>query len=234
MTDPQGLSDTASVTVTVTGTDTTKPIIRTTISPSPVLTSTISVISATGTTDDVSDPRAMTYRWDRRDGGSTVDSTARTLRLRYRNPGVYRVGLTVTDEAGNVSVKTISFRVYRYAGCGTSSVRAVGDFRVVKARGALRQRVCAGTNPVGSTKGRDSLVIHFRGTQVDVVHGRSSRGGSAVVLVDGKKIGTMTFKSGGRLTFRHLKTFKGFTAGLHRLEVRRVRGSAYVEGFLIR
>ncbi|MDO9456816.1 PKD domain-containing protein [Nocardioides sp.] len=233
VTDPQGLSDTASTVVTVTGGggggDTTRPTIRTTVSPTPVVVKRGAVLSAVGSSDDVTAAGNLRYTWDRRNGGSTVDATGPMLRLFYKNPGVRRIGLTVTDEAGNVARRTVTVRVYRYAGCGTGQVRKVGDFTVRRARAATGGSYCAATR---TTRGRDALGITFRGTQVQVVRGLARKGGTAVVYLDGKRLRTISFKGRGPLTFGHRVVIGGITPGKHRLEVRRVRGQAYVEGFL--
>jgi hypothetical protein len=119
--------------------------------------------------------------------------------------------------------------------CRARSVTHRGDFRILRAKGAYKRLYCGTT---GSTRGRDSVTSIFRGSAVEVVRGTSPRGGRAVVLVDGKVRATLSFRAATtgpgarRLTFHHRTLLRGFGPGVHRIEVRRLSGPAYVEGFL--
>ncbi|WP_139979659.1 PKD domain-containing protein [Nocardioides litoris] len=230
--DAEGLTDTASTTVTVTtppAGDTTKPTIRTTVRPTPVLTGRTSTLSAAGSTDDRTASGRLRYFWDRVGEGGAVDAQGPTLPLRYATPGVKTVTLYVVDEAGNVAVRTLTVRVLRHTACGARGTTRVGDFTVVRSQAAIGGTYCLTRR---STRGTDAVRTTVRGGSVDVYLGRSPRGGTGAIYVDGRKVRSISFEGGSRLTLDNPVRLRGLGSGTHRIEVRRLRGQAAVGGFV--
>ena len=233
VTDPQGDTDTASVEVVVSDdpVDATAPEARISRTPKRPFTATRVTFDAARSSDDTTAPDDLTYRWNFRNGGSRVDATGRSAEARFRRPGKHAVVLTVTDGTGNSDTATQRFRVRRLVPCRSSAVTRAGSWRVVEDDDALRGSFCDNR---GRGRGRDVLTLDFTGPQVVVVHGDSTRGGTAVVVIDGRRLrqrlsfrgSSRTVDFGNRLAFRNLGT------GDHTIRVMMRRRTGHVEGFI--
>ena len=113
--------------------------------------------------------------------------------------------------------------------CQGRSVGHLGSWRVVQGR-APGGTYC---DNGGTRRGRDVLRLGFRGDSVDLVFGRARRGGTAVLFVDGERVGRLSFS--GRRNRPRLDRH-AVISGLgddrpHRLRLVVKRGRAFVEGF---
>jgi Carboxypeptidase regulatory-like domain len=92
------------------------------------------------------------------------------------------------------------------------------------------------TNSAGTTAAFDFDVTGSSG-KVTWKYGKSTKGGSADVYVDGAFRETVSFagSSGGTKTpqLGFSATYAGLAAGAHRVELRNIRGVAYVDGFCV-
>ena len=243
VTDPDGLSDTATVTVTVNAVtpplDTTDPSAVAKVSPRKVFVKKAVTLDASGSTDDTTASGDLTYSWSKGDGGSTTDATGARAGVTFAKPGRYTVTLTVTDEAGNSSTASQRVRVLRYVACKNNQVDRTG-WKVKKSSDALRGVYCRTTGKRGGTH---EITYTFSGQQLQIVHGKAAKGGFAKVLIDGSSRKQLNFRSkgaGSQITFRKLRTYGGLGAGPHtvRLVMKKTKPKAkhfgYVEGFVVR
>lgn len=230
VTDPQGATDTATVTVTVTDEPGNQaPRAAFTVEPGKPIDRTPVTLSAAGTRDNETAPGDLVYRWDFHDGGRAVDATGRSLRTKLP-AGPQRITLTVTDEGGKTDTVTRKVPVRRAIGCLDRSVDATGSWRRVRSDDAPRGRDWC--DNAGRGRGRDTLATTVRGGKVGVTFGRASGGGSAVVIVDGERVGVLSFAGRGSTPSFATRTFTGLGAGRHAVRVVVRRGTAWVEGFL--
>ena len=235
VTDPFGLEDTASVDVTVTGEgggDTTKPAAKASVSPKRPFTISPITFDGRGSTDDATASKDLTYVWDFDDGGSRVDARGPLVRKKIRQAGRHAVRLTVTDEAGNSASATQRVLVRRYVACNSSRVDRRAGWRVRRSDDAIRGLYCDNSR---RSPGRDVLSVDFTGSSILLVHGTSRRGGKANVLVDGRKVGTLSFR--GRtsaIDFGRRRYYQKLGGGSHTLRVVMTRGRGYVEGFVVK
>ena len=173
----------------------------------------------------------MTYEWDFGDGGSTVDATGAKVRTRFSGVGVRRVTLTVTDPQGGTSTSSQSVRVWRELVCGKRQVAKRGSWRKGQGTTAYWGSYCDNR---GTRKGADTLGAKFTGSQMGVVFGQARQGGSAKILIDGRKRGVIRFKGGS--SSAPTMTTRNFTRlgkGRHTVRLVVTRGTAYVDGFLV-
>jgi hypothetical protein len=178
---------------------------------------------------DAETPGDLDYSWDLGNGGTTKDGTGSVLRARYAKPGRYTVRLTVTDPLGARDVVKKRVLVQRLTPCQGKAVTARGSWRVVRSRQAPGGSYCDNAGP-GS--GKDVLTATFKGSRLEVFHGRSLQGGSAKVFVDGELVGTVSFHNrSAQPTIRYHRLFKGLGRGTHHLRLVVTTGRAYLEGF---
>lgn len=105
VTDPQGVSDTATVTITVTN---TVPTADGSFSPAaPHVGESVTFDATTST--DAETPRALTYEWDF--GAGTVPATTAVATHTFATTGAKTVKLKVTDPQGLTSTRTFNFSV---------------------------------------------------------------------------------------------------------------------------
>ena len=79
------------------------------------------------------------------------------------------------------------------------------------------------------------LTLSFAGPRLGIVHGTSSRGGAGTVLVDGERVGRISFDADRRaVRFGHRTRFTRLGPGDHRVRIVLVRGRGFVEGFTFR
>ncbi len=234
VTDPGGLSDTASVDVTVTATpaeDTKAPKVKFTLSTKRTFTGETVTLSSLGTTDDTSEPKDLTYSWNLNDGGSSVDSTAAAFQTKFKQAGRQRITLTVTDEAGNSTTVNKRLKVLRYVTCNSGRVDRSGSWRKLRNQQARRTVYC---DTQGRGRGQDVLTMDFTGNYLMMVRAKAKNGGLATVFIDGKLVRSLSMKKkGGGLKFNNRVAFRGFGGGKHTVRVEISRGQGYIEGFVV-
>ena len=109
-----------------------------------------------GTSSDL-DGSIANYEWDLGDGS---DATGRTVRHRYARPGIYTVGLTVTDDLGESNSASRAITVTSGAP-RIATPMCLGRRATIVARAGRRARGTAGPDVIVGTHGRD--VIDGRG-----------------------------------------------------------------------
>ena len=234
VTDPQGAVDTASVTITVTegGGENTAPTAEAKAKPARATDARSVRLSGKGSSDAETDAKDLTYTWDFHDGGSEVDARGRRTKHRFREVGVQKVTLTVTDEAGASDTDTIRFRVHRFSACQSGRVERSGSWRTVGSQRGPGGNYCDNAAK-GQGGGKDVLRLDFSGPQAAVVYGTDARGGKATVLVDGERVGVISFKSdepSRRVALE--RRFTGLGKGSHTLVLKVRSKLAYVDGFV--
>jgi hypothetical protein len=76
--------------------------------------------------------------------------------------------------------------------------------------------------------------LEFKGSQLDVLFGKSGRGGSANVFIGGHKVGTVNFHGFTQaVTVKYHQKFKNLGAGQHTVKLVVTKGPAYVDGLII-
>ncbi|MDO9495646.1 MAG: PKD domain-containing protein, partial [Nocardioides sp.] len=231
VTDPMGATDTDTVTVTVTG---DAPVNQAPEAVARILPATPYInmpvtLSGRDSSDAESGSNGLTYEWSFGDGGSRVDAVGKRVRTSFKSAGYRTVSLTVTDPGGKSSTVSRRVLVRREVACNVRGVVRHGSWRTVR-DGRVRGGSYCDNAGVGG--GRDVLGLRFRGPQVDVWFGRAIRGGTAKVMIDGKRVGTLSFTgSSSRPKLTAHRTFTGLGQGPHRVRLVVLRGRAYVEGF---
>lgn len=230
VTDPQGATSTDTVVVTVTDKPGNQaPRARFTITPDQPIDRSPVTLSGAGSSDNETAATDLVYRWDFHDGAPAVDATGRTVRTRLP-AGPRTVTLTVVDEGGKVGTRSRTVTVRRAIGCLARSVDVAGSWRRVRSADAPRGRDWCDNR--GRGRGPDTLTTTLRGAQVGVTYGRASGGGVAVLLVDGERVGRISFAGKGGAPRFTTRTFTGLGAGRHTVRLVVRRGTAWVEGFL--
>ena len=112
VTDLQGLQDTVTIPVTVTGetVENTPPTAKAKATPSNARVNQKVELSAQGSTD-AETPDSLTYVWDFDNGGTTNDATTRDVTTSYAEAGEYNAKVTVKDGQGLSSVATVKVTV---------------------------------------------------------------------------------------------------------------------------
>jgi hypothetical protein len=195
----------------------------------------------TGSTDPDTPAEELTHTWDFGDGGQRKDATGARVTHTYGRPGTYTAVLTVTDPQGGTDtdevVVTVGSRRMEQAatarhtvvGCESDRVGRSGSWRVVRGRGPGGEHC----DTRGRSTGRDRVALAFRGGHLDVWYGRARRGGTGVLLLDGRRVGTVRFGGGDtrRPRWGHHRVLTGLGAGRHEVQLVVRRGTGWLEGF---
>ncbi|GEP35219.1 hypothetical protein NSZ01_29870 [Nocardioides szechwanensis] len=231
VTDPMGATDTDVVRVTVTrdapGNQAPKAAAR--ITPAVPYTNMPVMLSGRDSTDAETGSNGLVYEWSFGDGGDRVDAVGKRVRTSFTSPGYRNISLTVTDAGGKSTTDTKRILVRREVACNVSRVERPGSWRTVRDGRVRGGSYC---DNAGRGGGRDVMSLRFRGPQVDVWFGRAIGGGTAKVLIDGKRVGTLSFAgSTTRPTLTAHRIFTGLGQGRHHVRLVVIKGMAYVEGF---
>ncbi|GAB3198448.1 hypothetical protein GCM10027062_12640 [Nocardioides hungaricus] len=213
--------------------DNTAPTARATATPATARVGEPVRLDAGGSTD-AETPGDLDYSWDLGDGGSTKDAAGEVVRHRFDAPGTYAVTVLVTDPSGATDTDTVRVRVTdrpapptrrRTVACESDQVTKHGSWRKVRS-------YC---DNAGRGKGRDTMRLTVVGPQVEFFFGRARGGGRAKLLVDGERVGTVSFRdSSPKVRLGHRKVLRGLGPGPHRLTLVVVKGRAYVDRFRFR
>ena len=235
VTDPSGGEDTASVEIEVTGGgsgDTTRPRAIAKVSPKRPFTISPITFDGRGSSDETSADEDLTYVWDFDDGGSRIDARGPLVTKKIRQAGRHTVRLTVFDEAGNRATASQRILVRRYVACNSSRVTRGGGWGVRRSDDAIRGLYCDNR---GRSRGRDVLSLDFTGSSVLLVHGTKRGAGKAKVLVDGRKVGNLSFRGkSSSIDFGRRRYYQKLGGGAHTLRVVMTQGRGYVEGFVVK
>jgi PKD repeat protein len=224
VTDPQGLTDVASTTVTVTAPQ--NPVAKFKMKPKKPFINAPVTLSAQKSTGN----GPLKYSWNFGDGGTKADATGVMIRPRFKKAGYRTVALTVTDSRGRSDSVSEKILVRRAVKCRSSKVERTGSWRQVSSLNAPNGQYC---DNLGNGRGPDTLSYRFRGPQVDIYHGRSADGGQAAVYVDGERRGTITFRSpDGAPRFKYHRVFGKLGRGKHTVRLVVLRGQAYIASFI--
>lgn len=231
VTDPQGATDTDTVTVEVTDQPGNQaPTARAKVTPTTPYTQQRTTLSGKASRDDTTASKDLVYRWNFGDGGAKVDAVGRVVRTRFADAGHRIVTLTVVDTGGRTDKVSQRVLVRREIGCGAPSVTRHGSWRTVQDDDVRGGSYC---DNAGKGKGADTLTTSFTGPQIDLWYGRATQGGRAAVFIDGERVGSTVKFSGNsatpKLTFH--RAFQDLGAGRHTIRLVVTRGRAYVEGF---
>ncbi len=221
----------------------TKPTARATASDTRVTVGDTVRFSGSGSTD-AETPNDLDYSWDFGDGGSTKDASGAFARHTFDKAGTYAVTLLVTDPSGATDVDTVNVAVSGGStgpgpgpgpgpgarttiDCASPKVARHGSWRTVRPAGG--GHYCDNR---GRGSGRDTLAVSFEGPRAEIFFGRSVHGGKAKLMVDGKRVATISFKNKNQspaLAFH--KVLRRLGPGEHQLKLVVLTGRAYVDRF---
>ena len=211
--------------------DITDPVAAVSYEPRRAFTTDRITFSSDGSADDTTAADDLTYEWDLHDGGDKVDATGATFSKRFRQPGLHRVTLMVTDAAGNTDTASTEFRVQKLVPCRSDRVTKAGSWRVRDDEQATGGSFCAGRT---TSRGEDVLRLRFRGPRLVVLHGDATRGGSAAVSIDGERRRTLSFEGQRRrVDFGNRLVLRKLGPGRHTIRIAMTRRHGFVEGFVI-
>ncbi|MBF4162636.1 PKD domain-containing protein [Nocardioides acrostichi] len=219
VTDPEGLTDTDTVDVTVTGSggggDNTAPTAQAQADPTTVKRKQTVHLTSDGTTDGET-PDDLVYEWDFDNGGETVDATGPEADVVYTASGIRNPTLTVTDPQGASDTYELRVRVTNSVQCGAQKVDRSGDWQFRKA-GPQKEKFCR-TRHAGTA--RDTMSIRFRSDMFGVDFGSWKAGDKAKVLIDGERVGMLSFKGRSKnVKLNRSKTFDGLGRGKHTAKI---------------
>ena len=195
---------------------------------------------ATGSTD-AETPTTLDFSWDL-DGDDVKDAAGPTVVHAYDEPGTYQATVTVTDPSGASDTADVEVTVTGgqeppsavTVRCRAAGVDRSADWKVKRSDAATHGSYC--DNGAGKDRERpDTLTLDFSGPRLTVVHGDSSRGGTARVLVDGELVGRVSFDGDRKkIAFGAERTFTRLGAGDHTVRLVIGDGRGFVEAFVSR
>ena len=219
--------------------DNTAPTAKASATPAETTTGKPVAFDGAGSTD-AETPDNLDYTWDFGDGGATKDASGVAVTHAFDQAGTYDVTLLVTDPQGRTDTDNLTVTVTGkptdpggpdpvVVGCGSRKVSSHGGWRIVKARHAPGGSYCDNHT---KGKGKDTLKLRFDGSSLDVRVGHGTKGGKAKLIVDGRKVGKISFHgSSKKPAFTFHRTLHGLGSGAHTLKLVVTKGRAYVDGF---
>ena len=141
VTDAEGLSDTATVTVQVTGSGNTRPTAEASSSRKSAKVGNPFHLSSDGSTDAES-PDDLDYSWSFGDGGDEVDSTDPNPTVTYAEAGRYTITLTVTDDQGEQDTDQIRVWARDHIACESDRVQRSQGWTVRDSDAAANGQYC--------------------------------------------------------------------------------------------
>ena len=223
----------------------TAPVAKATATPQTVRTGKRVTLSAKGTTDEET-PDDLDYSWDFGDDDQKKDGSDVVERTTYEKPGAHTATLTVTDPQGLTDTAEVNVvaedgpaaensppttaKAGRVS-CGGNAVDRTGSWRNVDSSSARGGRYC---DNLGRRKGRDTMTLSFTGPRVVIGYAKARRGGSANVVVDGERVGTVSFDGRAQKPrFGFSKAVTGLGGGTHTVRLVIHKGAGYVDDFVI-
>jgi PKD repeat protein len=231
VTDPMGATDRDTVTVTVAGDapGNQAPTAAARIMPEVPYTNMPVTMTGRDSSDAETSSGSLVYEWSFGDGGDPVDAVGMRVRTSFKEPGYRTISLTVTDAGGKSTTVRKRVLVRHEVACNVSRVDRPGSWRTVRDGRVRGGSYC---DNAGRGSGRDVMSLSFRGPQVDVWFGRATGGGTAKVLIDGKRVGTLSFAGAhARPVLTAHRIFSGLGQGRHHVRLVVLKGKAFVEGF---
>lgn len=210
--------------------DRTAPTARMGVAPASPISGQLFTLSAAGSSDDTTAPGDLTYEWNFGNGGKSVDATGATVRTRFRSTGPRLVRLTVTDEAGNRRTVSRTVVVRRLVQCASDQVTLRGNWRSVRSTRANGGRYC---DNLGRGNATDVATFGFTGPSVSVIRGVSTRGGTAAVHIDGRRVSGISFRSSSSTVRFSSKAYRGLGQGRHTIRIVVQRGQGYLDAFVV-
>jgi PKD repeat protein len=191
----------------------------------------------------------LTYTFNFGDG-ATVTQSGSTVAHTYNAGGIYTASLTVTDTQGSTSTNTAQVQItvnsrpvteciedddarIAYSSgwhLNSSASASGGHFRLHSGKNSSHSASIAFTVPANSTG-----AFSYR-------YGKSTKGGTAEVFIDGVSRGSVNYKgtagsdkspqfSSGGVAYEML--YEGFAPGQHTFELRNMVDSVFVDGFCL-
>ena len=193
-----------------------------------------------GSTSSDPDPgdHVASYTFNFGDGSPSVTQSTPTIGHTYTTGGEHVATLTVKDTHGKQSLNTASVRIDVEAAVTTyednageiaypSGWHTVGD--QAASAGHYRLSVGKGFSFAFQTDSPNGKVTY--------AYGKTTRGGTADVYLDGKKVGTLNFKggSGGAHGPVFGSSFsKNLASGAHTLTLKNVRGPVNIDRITVK
>lgn len=202
------------------------PSVTATATPSSTWTGTPVAFGATGS--DAETPEDLSYQWTFGDGAT---SSLQNPSHGYARPGQYAAKVTVTDPQGLSATATRQVLVGQKVACQNAKFVKTGSWRSVASGAARGGSYC---DNLGTRTGADTITFKAAGPRVGFAYGRSTKGGSAKVYIDGVLKGSISFRSTTTaVRFGANKVFTGLTGGTHTVRLVVTSGPAYIDDMLV-
>ena len=226
VTDAEGLSDTETVTVQVTGSGNTRPTAEASSSRKSAKVGNPFQLSSDGSTDAES-PDDLDYSWSFGDGGDEVDSTDPNPTVTYAEAGRYTITLTVTDDQGEQDTDQIRVWARDHIACESDRVQRSQGWKVRDSDAAANGQYCKAPAPA-------TMSLEFNGPRVKLHWGQAKDGGQGLVFLDGKKVATIDFSGSSRQpVFNSDRAFNRLGEGKHELRIEVRNGAGYIDKMVV-